>query len=303
MIVADVSQYLQYDNTFGINGKNFLYMLNKIYSDNNKTIKRIDNQDIEYYNYQNISIVTKKTLINIEDRQCVEYTYKIPNSEETTYIDGENKEWIQIQVYININGELIDYSNQTIKKAQELNNIYDYNYELYEETDNNIISQNNYEEDFEEIIEELGGAGFSEPTHKVQYADLEDKPNLSTVATTGSYNDLTDKPTIPTSLSGLTEDSTHRFVSDTEKTYWNNKSNFSGNYSDLNGLPTNLVNTITLNRTIALLSILITDPAYTLQSSDSLVQIWVELINSNTYSINDVPNLSNLRALVAQEIN
>ena len=29
------------------------------------------------------------------------------------------------------------------------------------------------------------------------YNDLTDKPNLSTVATTGSYNDLSDKPTIP----------------------------------------------------------------------------------------------------------
>lgn len=303
MIVADVSQYLQYDNTFGINGNSFLYTLNKIYSDNNKTIKRVDNQDIEYYNYQNVLIVAKRTLINIEGRQCVEYAYKIPESEETSYIDEGEQEWIQIWVYININGELIYPLDDIIEKAQELNNIYDYNCELYEETNNDITVQNNYGEEFEEIIDELGGVGSSDPTQKVQYADLEDKPNLSTVATTGSYNDLIDKPTIPTSLSGLTEDSAHRFVSDTEKTYWNNKSNFSGNYSDLNGLPTNLVNTITLNRTIALLSILITDPAYTLQSSDSLVQIWVELINNNTYSINDVPNLSNLRTLVAQEIN
>ena len=39
------------------------------------------------------------------------------------------------------------------------------------------------------------------------YNDLLDKPNLSTVATTGSYNDLTDKPTIPTKTSELTNDS------------------------------------------------------------------------------------------------
>ena len=30
------------------------------------------------------------------------------------------------------------------------------------------------------------------------YNDLTDKPNLSTVATTGSYNDLTDKPNLST---------------------------------------------------------------------------------------------------------
>ena len=35
----------------------------------------------------------------------------------------------------------------------------------------------------------------------VTWANLPDKPTLSTVATSGSYNDLTDKPSIP-SLSG-----------------------------------------------------------------------------------------------------
>jgi len=39
----------------------------------------------------------------------------------------------------------------------------------------------------------------------------------------GSYNDLSDKPTIPTALSQLSEDTTHRTVSDTEKTTWGNK--------------------------------------------------------------------------------
>lgn len=39
----------------------------------------------------------------------------------------------------------------------------------------------------------------------------------------GSYNDLSDKPTIPTALSQLSEDATHRTVSDTEKTTWGNK--------------------------------------------------------------------------------
>lgn len=38
-------------------------------------------------------------------------------------------------------------------------------------------------------------------------------------------------------LSELTEDATHRTVTDEEKTAWNEKSNFSGKYSDLDGLP------------------------------------------------------------------
>ena len=42
---------------------------------------------------------------------------------------------------------------------------------------------------------------------------------------------------IPTDLSELSSDATHRTVTDAEKTAWNGKSNFSGNYSDLSGIP------------------------------------------------------------------
>ena len=42
---------------------------------------------------------------------------------------------------------------------------------------------------------------------------------------------------IPTQLSELTDDNTHRLVTDTEKTTWNNKSDFSGNYNDLSNKP------------------------------------------------------------------
>lgn len=50
----------------------------------------------------------------------------------------------------------------------------------------------------------------------------------------GSYNDLTNKPTIPSALSDLSDDSTHRVVSDTEKTTWNNKGTYS---KPTNGIP------------------------------------------------------------------
>lgn len=62
--------------------------------------------------------------------------------------------------------------------------------------------------------------------------------DLKTVAFTGSYNDLGDKPTIPTTLAALTADATHRTVTDTEKETWNAKSNFSGSYNDLSNKPT-----------------------------------------------------------------
>lgn len=53
-----------------------------------------------------------------------------------------------------------------------------------------------------------------------------------------SYNDLTDKPTIPTALSQLSGDTTHRTVTDAEKSTWNAKSDFSGSYNDLTDKPT-----------------------------------------------------------------
>ncbi len=49
---------------------------------------------------------------------------------------------------------------------------------------------------------------------------------------------LPDTTTIPTTLAGLTEDATHRVVTDVEKTAWNAKSNFSGSYNDLTNKPT-----------------------------------------------------------------
>lgn len=43
---------------------------------------------------------------------------------------------------------------------------------------------------------------------------------------------------VPTRLSQLTDDTTHRLVSDTEKASWNNKSDFNGSYNSLTDKPT-----------------------------------------------------------------
>ena len=70
------------------------------------------------------------------------------------------------------------------------------------------------------------------------YGDLLNTPSLATVATSGSYTDLSNKPTIPTALSDLSDDSTHRVVTDTQISTWNGKSDFSGSYNDLTDKPT-----------------------------------------------------------------
>jgi hypothetical protein len=69
------------------------------------------------------------------------------------------------------------------------------------------------------------------------YMDLSDRPNISAAATSGNYNDLINKPFIPAKLNELEDDANHHTVSDAEKTAWNGKSNFSGNYDDLTNLP------------------------------------------------------------------
>lgn len=65
------------------------------------------------------------------------------------------------------------------------------------------------------------------------YDDLTGKPELFS----GNYSDLQGKPTIPTQLSQLSGDATHRVVTDVEKSTWNNKSDFDGNYNNLTNKP------------------------------------------------------------------
>lgn len=65
--------------------------------------------------------------------------------------------------------------------------------------------------------------------------------------TATDVNALPDTTEIPTTLADLNEDSSHRTVTDAEKTTWNNKSDFSGSYNDLTNKPT--IPTINVNGT------------------------------------------------------
>ena len=88
-----------------------------------------------------------------------------------------------------------------------------------------------------------GYATKSELSNKV---DKEDGKGLSSNDYTtidknklGTIEEGANKYTHPTSHSAdmITTDSTHRFVTDEEKTTWNSKSNFSGSYNDLTNKP------------------------------------------------------------------
>lgn len=104
-------------------------------------------------------------------------------------------------------------------------------------------------EEVQELLDKAGTAVQTETDPTVpSWAKAEEKPTYTatevgalpddTELFSGSYNDLTDKPTIPDSLSDLSDDSTHRLVTDAEKTAWNGKSDFSGSYNDLTDKPT-----------------------------------------------------------------
>lgn len=74
----------------------------------------------------------------------------------------------------------------------------------------------------------------------VSWSSITGKPTFSTVATSGSYNDLTNKPTIPTKTSQLTNDSLFitagALVPYAQKEELSNVA-FSGDYDDLSNKP------------------------------------------------------------------
>jgi len=82
------------------------------------------------------------------------------------------------------------------------------------------------------------------------YADLSGTPTLATVATSGSYSDLSNTPFVPSTLDDLSNVSTGGVVDGNVLVYnlatteWIptalGLAAFTGNYSDLNGIPTSL---------------------------------------------------------------
>ena len=110
-----------------------------------------------------------------------------------------------------------------------------------------LKKKSNTDYDTEWVNESGGGSGGTS-----DYTDLNNKPKINNVELSGNkslsdlgitnfsgdYDDLSNKPTIPTALSELSSDESHRVVTDIEKSTWNNKSSFSGDYNDLSNKPT-----------------------------------------------------------------
>lgn len=100
--------------------------------------------------------------------------------------------------------------------------------------------------DADKAIEERYPSVLEDLKHKVENMSISDE-QLNTIATKvaakGFYtksevDGLIAKIAVPTKLSQLGEDTTHRTVSDAEKQKWNNKSDFNGSYNSLTDKPT-----------------------------------------------------------------
>ena len=100
--------------------------------------------------------------------------------------------------------------------------------------------------DSDKSIEERYPSVLEDLKHKVENLNITDA-QLNTIATKvaekGFYtksevDGLVADIVVPTKLSQLTDDTTHRTVSDTEKQKWNNKSDFNGSYNSLTDKPT-----------------------------------------------------------------
>lgn len=76
-----------------------------------------------------------------------------------------------------------------------------------------VHTDNNYDSTSKSIVDGVTAALAA----KANTADL------AAVATSGSYADLLNKPTMPSALADLSDDATHRLVTDTEKTTWSSK--------------------------------------------------------------------------------
>ena len=99
------------------------------------------------------------------------------------------------------------------------------------------------------FITSSDSCAYASSAGSVAWDNVSGKPSFATVATSGSYNDLSNKPTIPSADSGLTNDRYVRFDTSSQGLSSTQKSNaranigagtssFSGNYNDLSNKPT-----------------------------------------------------------------
>ena len=180
----------------------------------------MENQEIEIElnnNEQELQIDNSDVVITGQDN--VIESISVNGVEQTV---DENK-----NVDITMPTKLSDLSNDN-------NTVQDAN---YVHTDNNYTT--------EEKTKLAGLENYDDTTIKGDIANIkaeqiQQNTDISQNATNISSLQSTkaNKSEIPTALKDLSDDSTHRVVTDTQISNWNNKSDFSGSYNDLSNKPT-----------------------------------------------------------------
>lgn len=161
------------------------------------------------------------------------------NGVDTTAIKIENQDVLTI--VDNKISNLVDSAPETLNTLNELATALgdDPNFattvatEIGKKVDKETgkgLSANDFTDNYKNILDNLGSMAFEETDPTVPaWAKADTKPAY-TASEVGALPNTT-------KLADLTDDANHRTVSDSEKSAWNAKSDFSGDYSDLTNAP------------------------------------------------------------------
>ena len=134
---------------------------------------------------------------------------------------------------------------------------------------------------------QLSGKANSSHTHTK--SEITDFPTLATVATSGSYNDLSNKPTVPTKVSDLQNDS--NFISNEAlQSHAENASHLSA--SDREKIDNLITNTFAQETFASIASLNSHVNNSSVHLSQSQINTWNSKANaSHTHSISDITDL------------
>lgn len=105
------------------------------------------------------------------------------------------------------------------------------------------------------------------------------------------FSDEVIRNLIPTDLSELNQDSTHRLVTDSEKQTWNNKSDFDGDYNNLTNKPS-----------IPIVSSSVTSTSTTTAASSSAVKEAYDLAESANSNANNANAIARFALTTAEAV-
>lgn len=187
-------------------------------------------EEVPYSLFGEVGDYTFEVSLYGEDSKLTSACGYITAKEEQIIVDGEVVE-TQITLFDNLMQELTENLNVLANKQDTL------------VSGTNIKTINNESILGSGDIHIEGGSGGTS-----DYEELENKPSINNIGLIGNKS-LSDlgiqaegnyalRNEIPTNLSQLTDDTNHRLTTDSEKTTWNNKSDFSGDYDDLTNKPT-----------------------------------------------------------------